>query len=236
MNMNIFGHRGAKGVAMENSLQGFLLAISQGINQFELDVRLSSDKQLMVVHDEKLLRLANSSLSVSKSTAQVLSQTLLNGTQEGIPTLEEVIAACPCVTHWQFEIKTLKSNADFVAPMKYLIDKYQLQDKVTITSKHIGTLEIFKHNLEHIKRGYVQEWPRPNGIKTAIKLNCHMLALNKNLAHRKYIKKAQAQGLHVSVWTVNLQKDIQRLHDLQVDSIISDVPQLAVETLKKPLI
>ncbi len=217
---------------MENSLQGFLLAISHGINKFELDIRLSSDKQLMVVHDEKLIRLANSPLLVSKSTAHTLSQTCLCGTQEGIPTLEQVVAACPSVTHWQFEIKTLSSNANFVAPMKHIIDKYQLHDKVTITSKHIGTLEIFKNNLEHIKRGYVQEWPRPNGIKTAIKLNCHMLALNKNLAHRKHIKKAQALGLHVSVWTVNLQEDMQRLSHLQVDSIISDVPQMAMKTLK----
>ncbi len=230
--MDIYGHRGAKGVAMENSLQGFLLAVSQGISKFELDVRLSSDNQLMVVHDEKLLRLTNSSLLVSKSTAQVLSQTLLEGTQEGIPTLEQIVIACPSVTHWQFEIKTLNTNANFVAPMKQLIEKYQLQDKVTITSKHIGTLEIFKHKLAHIKRGYVQEWSRPNGIKTAIKLNCHMLALNKNLAHRKHIKKAQEQGLHVSVWTVNLQEDMQRLALLQVDSIISDTPKLAMDVLK----
>ncbi len=219
-------------MAMENSLQGFVLAASLGISKFELDVRLSSDNQLMVVHDEKLLRLTNNSLLVSKSTAHTLSQTLLKGTQEGIPTLEQIVVACPSVSHWQFEIKTLSTNANFVAPMKQLIEKYQLQDKVTITSKHIGTLEIFKHNLEHIKRGYVQERPRPNGIKTAIKLNCHMLALNKKLAHRKYIKKAQEQGLHVSVWTVNLPEEMQRFSHLEVDSIISDIPKLAMDILK----
>ena len=104
--MHIYGHRGAKGVAMENSLAGFQLAASQGIDRFELDVRLSSDGQLMVVHDEKLNRLANSQLSVSRSTAQVLGSTILNGTLQGIPTLEQVVAACPNVVHWQFEITT----------------------------------------------------------------------------------------------------------------------------------
>jgi len=229
--MEIFGHRGAKGLVMENSLHGFLFAIDQGIDRFELDIRLSSDNQLMVVHDEKLQRLANSPLKVSKSSASVLSGTRLKGTQQGIPTLEQVVAACPSVLHWQFEIKTQFSNPKFIRPMKRLIDKYQLHDKVTITSQHVGTLKIFKRVLPHIKRGYVQERPWQGGIKTATQYDCSMLVLNKSLARKKYIKKAQQQGLHVSVWTVNLKGDMQRLLEYQVDSIISDIPTLAKEVL-----
>jgi len=115
--------------------------------------------------------------------------------------------------------------------MKRLIDKYQLHDKVTITSLHVGTLKIFKRVLPHIKRGYVQERPWQGGIKTATQYDCSMLVLNKSLARKKYIKKAQQQGLHVSVWTVNLKEDMQRLLDYEVDSIISDIPTLAKEVL-----
>ncbi len=229
--MEIFGHRGAKGLVMENSLHGFLFAVNQGIDRFELDIRLSSDNQLMVVHDEKLHRLANSPLSVSKSNASVLSKTRLKGTQQGIPTLEQVVAACPSVVHWQFEIKTQLCNPKFIPPMKRLIDKYQLHDKVTITSQHVGTLEVFKRVLPQIKRGYVQARPWQRGIKTATKFDCNMLVLNKNLAQKKHIEQAQLQGLHVSVWTVNFKEDMQRLLDYQVDSIISDLPTLAKEVL-----
>ena len=218
---------------MENSLHGFLFAVGQGIDRFELDIRLSSDNQLMVVHDEKLQRLANSPLSVSKSSARVLSKTLLKGTQQGIPTLEKVVAACPSVVHWQFEIKTQLNNPKFIRPMKRLIDKYQLHDKVTITSKHVGTLSIFKPVLPQMKRGYVQGRPWQGGIKTATKFDCKMLVLKKNLARKKYIEKAQQHGLHVSVWTVNIKEDMQRLLNYQVDSIISDLPTLAKEVLKQ---
>ncbi|OUS05365.1 hypothetical protein A9Q81_05025, partial [Gammaproteobacteria bacterium 42_54_T18] len=69
------------------------------------------------------------------------------------------------------------------------------------------------------------------GIKTATQYDCSMLVLNKSLARKKYIKKAQQQGLHVSVWTVNLKEDMQRLLDYEVDSIISDIPTLAKEVL-----
>ncbi len=230
--MEIFGHRGAKGAYMENSLHGFIESAKQGIDRFELDVRLSSDQQLMVVHDEKLQRLTHTHLRVSRTTADTLSQTYLRGTQQGIPTLEEVVLACPHVKHWQFEIKTSVTNPLFVTPMKQLIEKHKLHNKVTITSKHVGTLKKFKLALPHIKRGYVQEWPLPFGIFTALKLGCQMLALNKKLAQEKYIKKAQAHGLHVSVWTVNLTSDMQHLSSLGADSIISDLPQIAKKTFE----
>jgi glycerophosphoryl diester phosphodiesterase len=229
--MQIYGHRGAKGVAMENSLAGFQLAASQGIDRFELDVRLSSDGQLMVVHDEKLMRLANSQLRVSRSTAHVLGSTVLKGTQQGIPTLEQVVAACPNVVHWQFEIKTLSSNPGFLQPMTQLIERFQLQDKVVITSKHIGILRAFKRSIPHIERGYVQEWPLPNGLKTALALECTHLCLNKSLARLSYVKKAQRKGLKVSVWTVNDADEMCRLFHCNVDSIISDFPQAAREVL-----
>lgn len=229
--MEIYGHRGAKGVTMENSLAGFQLAASQGIDRFELDVRLSSDGHMMVVHDEKLMRLANSQLKVSKSTAQILGNTHLVGTQQGIPTLEQVVAACPNVVHWQFEIKTHTTNPGFLQPMAQLIERFQLQDKVVITSKHIGILRAFKRTLPHIERGYVQEWPLPNGLRTALSLECTHLCLNKSLARESYVKKAQKKGLKVSVWTVNDADDMCRLYHHGADSIISDFPQAAREVV-----
>ncbi len=220
---------------MENSLQGFVLAASQGIERFELDIRLSSDNQLMVVHDEKLMRLTNTTLKVSQTSAKQLGQTHLLGIRQGIPTLEQVVCACPHIKHWQFEIKTQNTNPNFIRPIHTLIKKYQLQEKVTITSKHVGILRAFKRIAPNIPRGYVQEWALPNGIRTALKLGCKVLALNKNLARQKYITKAQKNGLHVSIWTVNLPEDVVRLHEFGVDSIISDLPQSAHKFLNLPL-
>jgi len=229
--MDIYGHRGAKGVAMENSIAGFQLAASQGSDRFELDVPLSSDGQLMGVHDEKLKRLAHSQLLVSQSSAFDLSNTFLRGTQQGIPTLESVVLACPNVKHWQFEIKTQLANPGFIQPMAQLIEKYQLQDSVVITSKHIGILKLFRASLPHIERGYVQEWPLPNGLKTALSLECKYLCMSKSLARKSIIKKAQTKGLLVSIWTVNDADDMVRLHQYGADSIISDFPQAAKQVV-----
>jgi glycerophosphoryl diester phosphodiesterase len=226
--MQVFGHRGAKGVFMENSLQGFISAFNQGIEYFELDIRLSSDNQLMVVHDEILTRLANCSTLVSKTPASELQKIILNGTSEGIPTLENVIKACPDVKHWQFEIKTQVTNPHFIQPMTELIANYELQDKVTITSTHRGILKAFKHALPHIPRGYVQVQPLPLGIKAARKLGCSMLVLKKELGKKAYIKKAQKKGLHVSMWTVNNPKLMQKFKGFGVNSLITDFPSFAL--------
>lgn len=227
--MEIYGHRGAKGVAMENSLQGFQLAANQGIEQFELDVRLSADNKLMVVHDESLKRLANTQIHVSRTNADILQKTLLKGTNQGIPTLEQVITACPNVKHWQFEIKTHTTNTMYVKEISKLIEQYKLNDKVAVTSKHVGILKAFKQTHPEISRGYVQEWPLPHGIRTALKLKCQFLCLNKSLVRNSYVKKAQKKGLHVSVWTVNDGDDMARFYRYGVNSIISDYPQAARE-------
>jgi glycerophosphoryl diester phosphodiesterase len=156
---------------------------------------------------------------------------MLKGTQQGIPTLEQVVAACPNVVHWQFEIKTLTTNPGFLQPMAQLIERFGLQDKVVITSKHIGILRAFKRSIPHIERGYVQEWPLPNGLRTALALECTHLCLNKSLARLSYVQKAQRKGLKVSVWTVNDADDMCRLFNYKVDSIISDFPQAAREVI-----
>jgi len=225
--MEIYGHRGAKGVAMENSLHGFVLATEHGVDRFELDIRLSADHQLVVVHDEKLKRLANSNLRVSQTPAMTLANTFLIGLEQGIPTLEQVIKACPNVKYWQFEIKTDTTNTGFIQPLENLISEYKLEHKIVITSKHVGTLKAFKHKLPHIPRGYVQEYIMPNGLRIAQKLKCSMLVLNKSLARKSYISKAQRKGFHVSIWTVNDADDMSRFLKYGADSIISDFPQAA---------
>lgn len=232
--MQIYGHRGAKREYMENSLHGFISTQNNGIQYIELDVRLSADNELVVVHDENLKRLANTNLNVSKTDAKTLASIKLINAAEGIPTLRQVVEACPQIKHWQFEVKTLSTNLSFIDPMSTLINDLDLHEKVTITSLHRGILKAFKFALPHIPRGYVQETPVPQGIKTAKKLGCDKLILNKNLANKTYIKKAQKKGLHVSVWTVNDSNLIKRLQGYGVDSLITDIPQTAKSLLATP--
>lgn len=85
----LVGHRGASALAPENTLRAFALAIEYGLDFVELDVHLSRDDQLVVVHDADLARLTGHATAVSTLTARELAA-LDVGSGEGIPRLVDV--------------------------------------------------------------------------------------------------------------------------------------------------
>ena len=222
--MIIYGHRGSKGTIIENSLKGFTHNLAAGIKRFELDIQLTADKQLVVFHDTNLKRLTGIDKAINTLTLAELEQIKLLGSEESIPSLKRIIEHCPSAEHWQFEIKTHHADPGFIAPIKALIKQHNLLTKLVITSKHKGILRAFKKTLPLVKTGLVQEWPIPYSHKAAYKLQCDFLCINKNLASARYVKKAQALGLHVSVWTVNNLDDMKKLQSIGVNSVISDYP------------
>ncbi len=89
----VIGHRGAAGLAPENTLASFRLAAAQGCRMVEFDVRLSADGVPVVFHDETLDRCTNGHGPVRTHTLDRL-RTLDAGDGEAIPTLAEVLGLC----------------------------------------------------------------------------------------------------------------------------------------------
>lgn len=105
-----YAHRGlhSNGVP-ENSLTAFRLAVEHGYGA-ELDVHLSKDKRLVVIHDESLKRTTGVARDVSDCTAEELDRCRLEGTQEKIPYLEEVLPLFEGRTPLVIEIKAVRKN------------------------------------------------------------------------------------------------------------------------------
>ena len=85
----VTGHRGARALSPENTLAGFLLAADLGCDNVELDVHLTKDGDLAVIHDETIDRATNGSGPVSSYTMAELKQ-FHAGEGERIPSLREV--------------------------------------------------------------------------------------------------------------------------------------------------
>src|SRR5699024_1197452 len=106
----IYGHRGARGLAPENTLASFQACIDAGINRCELDLHLSSDGQLIVIHDGNLKRTTGQPRKVSDPTAAQLVQIDARHNTAPwpapcpTPTLEQLFEHCPFI-HWQLEVK-----------------------------------------------------------------------------------------------------------------------------------
>lgn len=109
-----YAHRGLfsreKGIP-ENSLAAFKAAIDNGYG-FELDIHLTADKKLVVIHDGSLKRTAGADVCVYTSTYEEISAYSLEGTNEKVPLFEDVLKLNGGKTPMIIELKVDKSNAD----------------------------------------------------------------------------------------------------------------------------
>ncbi|TYP65213.1 glycerophosphodiester phosphodiesterase [Stutzerimonas stutzeri] len=235
----IYGHRGAKGEAPENTLASFKQCLAHGVRRCELDLHLSKDGQLMVIHDPTLKRTTGRRGKVVEHDAEELTQ--YDARQGGpswkqpcpIPRLEELFEQCE-FEHWQLEVKSASRvrAARSVLAIKALAERHGLLDRVTVTSGSREVLRALKRLTPELSCGLVAEYAWLDPLKVAKQYDCSLLALKWTLCTPERIAKARQLGLHVSVWTVNDPALMRRLADFGVDSLITDYPGLAVTTLR----
>ncbi|HKM37440.1 MAG TPA: glycerophosphodiester phosphodiesterase family protein [Thiopseudomonas sp.] len=234
----IYGHRGARGEAPENTLVSFQACLNAGVTRCELDLHLSKDRQLMVIHDATLKRTTGRRGKVSEYSAAELMQmdarhnTALWPVPCPIPTLEQLFEQCP-FTHWQLEVKEASKTraAEIVQAIDQLSARFAIQDKIVITSSSRTVLQAAHSLAPHLARGLVAEYAWLNPIKTAQRYECSLLVLKWKLATQERIVKAQQAGLHLSVWTVNEPALMRQLAAYGADSLITDFPGLAIAIL-----
>ncbi|WP_313086584.1 glycerophosphodiester phosphodiesterase [Pseudomonas sp.] len=235
----IYGHRGAKGEAPENTLTSFQQCLAHGVRRCELDLHLSRDGELMVIHDPTLKRTTGRRGKVVERDADELVRYDARSGGPGwkqpcpIPRLAELFEKCD-FEHWQLEVKSASRvrAARTVLAIKTLAEAHGLLDRITVTSGSREVLRALKRLTPEISCGLVAEHGWLDPLKVARQYDCTLLALKWTLCTPERIAKARQQGLHVSVWTVNEPALMRRLADFGVDSLITDYPGRAVETLR----
>lgn len=235
----IYGHRGAKGEAPENTLIGFQQCLAHGVRRCELDLHLSKDGELMVIHDPTLKRTTGQRGKVVEHDAEELIRYDARHGGPGwkqpcpIPRLAELFEKCD-FEHWQLEVKSASRirAARSVLAIRELAERYGVLDRVTVTSGSREVLRALRRLAPELSCGLVAEHGWLDPLKVAKQYDCDLLALKWTLCTPERIAKARQQGLHVSVWTVNEPALMRRLADFGVDSLITDYPGLAVTTLR----
>jgi glycerophosphoryl diester phosphodiesterase len=235
----IFAHRGASAHAPENTLAAFELALAQNADAIELDVKLSADGHVVVIHDQTIDRTTGSHGRVKDlSLAQL--QSLDAGSffsekfrGEKIPALEEVFEAVGKRTFINVELTNYMTPRDhLVETVCTLVKKCGLQDRVMFSSFFASNLSKAKAYLPSVPRGLLAwngllgAWARSFGFAFG-----NYQALHPNL---KDVTQQQVQRVHrlnrrIHVWTVNTAEDMHRLFHWGVDGIFTDDPQTAVK-------
>ena len=236
----IYGHRGAKGEAPENTLASFQACLGHGVRRCELDLHLSRDGELMVIHDPTLKRTTGHRGKVVEHDAAELAG--YDARQGGpqwptpcpIPRLSELFEQCD-FEHWQLEVKSASRvrAARTVEAIAELARHHGLTERITVTSSSREVLRALQRLHPQISRGLVAEHAWLDPLKVARHYGCELLALNWTLCSPERLVRAQKAGLHVSVWTVNEPALMRRLADFGANSLITDFPGLAVATLAR---
>lgn len=233
--MIVYGHRGAKGEAPENTLPGFSHAYRHGIRHFELDLVLSKDDQPVLVHDLSVDRTTSHKGSVSSYTAAQLAamDARRNGRSwpwpTGIPTLEHLLDQFDNIEHLQLEVKkdsrqrlTTLSNR-----LTEIIQRRDLYQTAAITSSDVWFLKQIRRRDKNIRIGLVADRKFPRPLNMTGRLSCEYLCVNWKLCSSALVERAHQRGMHVSTWTVNRIHDMLQLEEMGVDSIITDYPTSA---------
>ncbi len=212
------GHRGAKGYIVENTLASFQKAIELGVNGIELDVHLSSDGKIMVIHDETIDRTTSGKGFVKDFTASQLKK-------YGIPRLEEVFDFINKSCFINIEIKDFKATTSVLKLLQnYILEKNWSTHLFQISSFNWNVLESCSLKSNHIQLGVLTEDSIENALTFAKKINAYSINPYFKLLNVENVKEIHSYGFKIFPWTVNSEEDLTFVKSLQVDGIISDFP------------
>ncbi|MBQ1411146.1 MAG: glycerophosphodiester phosphodiesterase [Oscillospiraceae bacterium] len=205
-----YAHRGVHAIQAgipENSIRAFRLAANNGYGA-ELDVRLSRDGNLVVMHDESLKRTTGANASVSAVTAQVLSQLTLEGTREKVPFLEDVLPLFAGKTPLLIELKPENGNhEELTQKVTALLQRYPDLNYM-IESFDPRVLLWLKKNCPEVIRGQLAEnyfkdesctlkWPLRFALTN---LMCNILTKPDFVAYKYEDRDCLAPNLCKKVW------------------------------------
>ena len=212
------GHRGAKAYETENTLESFRKAIELGANAIELDVRISGDAKLIVIHDDNLKKVFGKDVQIKESTLEELKQL----TDKRIVTFDEALRFIDRkVEKILVELKETGYERDVLD----IIRKEKLEDRVIVVSFHEEALAHVRELDKKIETGLIYtKFKKP--IDAALKLNAQYLVPLYRFVHRRDIAKAHKSNLKVIVWTVNTIIEVQNFIAKDVDGIATDKPDI----------
>ena len=216
-------HRGSHSTLPENSLSAFKHAISLGADAIELDVRLCGSGEVIVLHDPWMKRVFGASGNVRKMSLEEIQNYTFIGTNECLPTLEDVFHVLGKKIQINVEIKDINVyNHDLARRVVQLIDVYDLYKTVWISSFNPLVLDFIKTIEPKIKTGFLFNKTKYIPLLLSQFLQFDAWHPNYQLVDEAFMSVARKREKEVYAWTVNQQEDIDSLKALNINGIITD--------------
>ncbi|KAF2516000.1 glycerophosphodiester phosphodiesterase [Flavobacterium foetidum] len=217
-------HRGAKAYEPENTLPAFQKALDLNSDGIELDVHLSSDGHIIVIHDETIDRTTNGKGLVNTFTLAELKSFLIDGENQ-IPTLNEVFDLVDKKCFINIELKGLGTAPKVVELIEeYISQKNWKYEHFIISSFDWNMLTETSKLNSNIPIGVLTEENIETALAFAEKIKAKAIHPDFQLLNIDNVSEMQKKGFLVLPWTVNTKEDIQKIKSYKVNGIISDNP------------
>jgi glycerophosphoryl diester phosphodiesterase len=238
-------HRGGAALAPENTLAAFKAGLEQEADALELDVHLSRDGELVVIHDAAVARTTNSRGEVGEMTFAELR--LLDASaryfgppvgRQLIPTLQEVVDLAKGRASLQIEIKLRSDGSRYPGIESRVVETLRrngMVDDTVILSFDFPTLTSVKaleqrlRTCALISTAYLQGVGKRGPAAVAeemVALGVTSVGVEKTWLLEPLYRQLRSRGLGVGVWTVDDSEEMRRFALMGVDFITSNRPDL----------
>ncbi|MDA9777760.1 glycerophosphodiester phosphodiesterase family protein [Rubripirellula sp.] len=241
----ITAHRGNSGMFPENTLPAFENAIELGVDWIELDLFLTKDQQLVVIHDQTTERTGDRALDVTKSTLQEIQSvdvandfrnrhklSISDCPPQHIPQLEDVLNL---VMRQNRTRVSIQPKVDCVAKAVEVIQKMGAENLVGFND---GNLKLMI-KAKKLAPDATIFWDRGvntninEDIQTATQYRFHALIYQDQGISLEKINRTKMAGLNVGAWTVNDPDRIRELLRMGVNRIYTDYPQRMIKIIQE---
>lgn len=239
--MRIFAHRGFSGKYPENTMLAFQKARETGCDGIELDVQLTKDNVIVIMHDETIDRTTDGKGNLRDYTYDQLCSFDCSGKFAGkygfqkIPTLREYlewVKDTDLVTNIE-----LKNSVYYYQNLEEkvidLVRQYHLEDKVLFSSFNLVSVLKCKKLMPQVPVGFLMEVRMDNMGGFARENQVEYYHPDIEFLTEDQVEECHSKGIGVNVWTVNKKKEMQKMLQWKVDGIFTNYPDIANDMKKE---
>lgn len=235
--MDIIGHRGASRDRPENTLSSVREAFAQGADGAEIDVHLTRDGEVVVIHDPDTLRTCGKKLAIKETALDALRALDAGAWKdkkfagEKIPLLAEILDAVPAGKTLIVEIKC---GVEILPALEKILAARGSEKKIVIFGFDLFVVREARRRFPSLPvlwlhKGEKKEAGRPAAypndmLRTATEAGLDGVGLHFDGVSADLVAEARERGLRVFVWTVDDPAEAKRLRKLGVDALITNRP------------
>lgn len=235
----IVGHRGAHGVAPENTLPAFHVAANLRLPRVELDVRLTADYQPIVIHNATVDETTNGAGRVDEMTLAEIKELdaafrwAPSFPNTRIPSLDEVFTTFGNAFHYHVELK-IDEQTDIERLVRCIVSTIRLGaiEHVTLTSTSNAALQFAARCCPDSPRGKIitgNEQAADDDINDALVFGCTTVCIKRALLDERTVGFARRCGLFIVGWTANTPEELDEMRIADVDAVSTDRPDIAID-------